>query len=54
MDKNLEMIDKIYDDLAMGIYDSSQEAIDDLVFYGEDPVMAQTSVMLMEEVDVVG
>jgi hypothetical protein len=53
MAKNLEMIDKIIDDLATGKYDSAQEAIDDLVFYGEDPNVARISVMLMEDVDVI-
>ena len=53
MAKNLEMIDKIIDDLAQGKYDSAQEAIDDLVFYGEDPNVARISVMLMEDVDVI-
>ena len=52
MDKNLEMIDKIIDDLALGKYDSVQEAVDDLIYYGEDPTIALNSVLAMESIDV--
>jgi hypothetical protein len=53
MDKNLEMIDQIYDDLAHGKYGSVQEAVDALVYYGEDPMVALNSVLAMESIDVI-
>jgi hypothetical protein len=53
MAKNLKMIDNIYDDVALGKYDSVQEAVDDLIYYGEDPMVALNSVLAMDTVDVI-
>jgi hypothetical protein len=53
MDKNLEMIDRIIDDLAMGKYDSAQEAVDDLIYFGMDADEARFNVSAMETVDVI-
>ena len=53
MDKNLEMIDMIIDDLAHGKYGSVQEAVDALIYYGEDPIVALYSVLAMETIDVI-
>ena len=53
MDKNEIMIRQIMEDLAFGKYDSIEEAIDDLIYYGVDPLVARTSVLSMETIDVV-
>ena len=53
MAKNLKMIDKIIDDLAMGKYDSTQEAVDDLIYFGMDADDARFNVLAMDTVDVV-
>ena len=52
MDKNQVMINKIIDDIALNKYDSIEEAIDDLIFYGEDPLVARTTVLTMDTIDV--
>ena len=46
------MLDKIIDDLAGGKYDSQEDAIDDLIAYGEDPLVARTTVLAMDTIDV--
>ena len=46
------MIDKIIDDLAAGKYESQEEAIADLIAYGVDPLVARTTVLTMETIDV--
>lgn len=47
------MIKQIMEDLAYNVYDSIEEAIDDLIYYGVDPIVARTSVLSMETIDVV-
>jgi hypothetical protein len=53
MAKNLKMLNKIIDDLALGKYETQEEAIADLIAYGEDPLVARTSVLAMETIDVI-
>jgi hypothetical protein len=53
MAKNLKMLDKIIVDLALGKYETQEEAIADLIAYGEDPLVARTTVLTMETIDVV-
>lgn len=53
MAKNLKMLDKIIDDLAAGKYDTQEEAIADLIAYGSDPLVARTTVLTMESIDVI-
>ncbi len=53
MAKNLKMLDKIIDDLALGRYETQEKAIADLIAYGEDPLVARTSVLAMETIDVI-
>lgn len=53
MDKNEEIIDAVIDDLALGRYDSREEAIDDLILYGMDPDVAKKTVYSMSTIDVV-
>jgi|LakMenEpi03Aug12_release.lakeMendotaPanAssembly.Ray.scaffolds.fasta_scaffold4237830_1 hypothetical protein len=53
MDKNQVMIDKIIDDLALNKYDSIEDAIEDLIFYGLDPLSARTAALSMDSIDVV-
>ena len=47
------MIDKIIDDLALNKYDSIEDAIEDLIFYGLDPLSARTASLSMDSIDVV-
>ncbi len=47
------MIDKIIDDLALNKYDSIEDAIEDLIFYGLDPLSARTAALSMDSIDVV-
>jgi len=47
------MINKIIDDLARGRYDTVDEAVEDLISYGEDPKVALNSVLAMAQVDVI-
>jgi len=53
MAKNIKMINKIIDDLARGRYDTVDEAVEDLISYGEDPKVALNSVLAMAQVDVI-
>jgi hypothetical protein len=53
MAKNIKMINRIIDDLARGKYDSVDEAVEDLISYGEDPEIALNSVLAMAQVDVI-
>jgi hypothetical protein len=53
MAENLKMINQIIDDLALGKYDSVNDAVDDLISYGVDPVLALNSVLAMDTIDVV-
>jgi hypothetical protein len=46
------MLDQIIDDLAHGKYDTQEEAVADLIAYGEDPIVALNSVLAMDTVDV--
>ncbi len=47
------MLNKIIDDLALGKYETQEEAIADLIASGEDPLVARTSVLAMETIDVI-
>ena len=53
MAKNLKMLDKLIDDPALGKYDTQEEAIADLIAYGEDSLVARTTVLTMETIDVI-
>ena len=53
MAKNTEMINRIIDDLALGKYDSVDDAVEDLISYGVDPEVALTNVMAMQTIDVI-
>ncbi len=53
MAKNITMINQIIDDIALGRYDSVEEAVEDLIEYGEDPIIALNSVLAMETIDVI-
>jgi hypothetical protein len=52
MAKNIKMSNKILADLAAGKYESQEEAIADLIAYGSDPLVARTTVLTMESIDV--
>jgi len=52
MAKNNIMLDQIIDDLAAGKYETQEEAIADLIAYGEDPLVARTTVLTMASIDV--
>ena len=47
------MIKQIMQDLALNKYDFVEDAIDDLIFYGVDPLVARTSALSMETIDVI-
>ena len=47
------MIDKVIDDIASGKYQTVEDAVDDLVFYGLDPEIALYNVLAMETIDVI-
>lgn len=51
--KNIKMLNRIIDDLAIVKYESIEEAIADLVSYGEDPLIAHTMVLAMDRIDVI-
>lgn len=53
MAKDIKMIDKVIDDIANGKYQTVEDAVDDLIYYGEDPVTALNSVLAMETIDVI-
>jgi hypothetical protein len=53
MAENKIMVKQIIDDIALNKYDSIEEAIDDLVHYGVDPLVARTTVLTMDTIDVV-
>lgn len=53
MATNQEMISRIMNDIALNKYDSIEEAIDDLIFYGVEPLLARTSVLSMDTIDVI-
>jgi len=53
MDKNIKMIDKVIDDIASGKYETVEDAVDDLVFYGLDPEVALNNVLAMDSIDVI-
>ena len=53
MAENKIMVKQIIDDIALNKYDSIEEAIDDLVYYGVNPLVARTTVLTMDTIDVV-
>lgn len=53
MDKNIKMIDKVIDDIVKGKYETVEDAVDDLVFYGLDPEIAMYNVLAMDSIDVI-
>ena len=53
MAKNIKMLNRTIDDLAIVKYESIEEAIADLVSYGEDPLIAHTMVLAMDRIDVI-
>jgi hypothetical protein len=50
---NEERIKQIIDDIALNRYDSIEKAINDLIEAGVNPDVAKTTVLTMDQIDVV-
>jgi hypothetical protein len=50
---NEERIKQIIDDIALNRYNSIEKAINDLIEAGVDPDVARTTVLTMDQIDVV-
>jgi hypothetical protein len=50
---NEERIEQIIDDIALNRYDSIEKAINDLIESGVDTYVARTTVLTMDQIDVI-